>query len=251
MRVANFQIAVAFEIEPNLILSLGPSIKALAARSQGQIHDAGFGDPDFPPDVPRIVVQTKQFLVNISLNRFDIHTTPPRHLQENHPAAVQFAQTVASDVLGELLKVPVTYLWAGLVAHLKYPNEKPLASAPMAVNPVFQKLVNIPSSGKPLSSFEMRFGHQDGDLFRSITVGGYATQNIRFRHVPLGEQAAVPMSVEGTEIVETGVQIFLDLNNKPSAEKKNPLDDLKGLFEMCNKSISTLPEELNLKEILK
>jgi hypothetical protein len=251
MRVANFQVAVAFEIEPELILSLGPSIRALATRTQGRIHDAGVGDPDFPPDVPRIVIQTKQFLVNISLNRFDIHATPPRHLQENHSAAVQFAQTVAGDVLGELLKVPVSYAWSGIVAHLKYPSEKPLASAPMAVAPIFHQLINIPHSGKPLSSFEVRFGYQEDDLFRSIKLGGYATQNIRFKSVAEGEQTAAGFGVEGADIVETGVQVFLDVNNKPSAGKKTPIDDLKRLFEVCEKSILTLPEELNLKELLK
>lgn len=249
MRVAKFQIAVAFDVQPGLILSLGPTIKNLAERTQGQIHQLSVGDPNFPPDVPRIVVQTKQFLVNISLNRFDIHVIPPRQLQQNHSASALFAETAATDVLNQLMKCHIDYMWSGVVAHVKFPTATPLLSASAAVEPVFKRLVAFQPSSKPLSSFEMRFGYQDDDLFRSTRICGYSSRGLRTRpNTSPSQPITQPSNMR--EIVETGIQIFIDVNNKPSMERKGPLEDLKRLFEVCEKTIVSLPKELNLQDIL-
>lgn len=249
VRIAKFQVAVVFEIQPELILSLGPTIKALAQKSQGQIHEVSGGDPNFPPDVPRIVIQTRQFLVNISLNRFDIHVVPPRQLQENHSAAIQFAKTMVTDVLKDLLQPQISYKWSGVVVQLKFPSAKPFLNAAAAVEPVFKRLVTFNPSDKPLSSFEMRFGYQEGDLFRSVKIGGYSTRNLRMRTGTAPSQPS-PQVLNTGEITETGIQVFVDVNNKPSAERKGPHEDLQRLFEASEKSITSLPNELKLSDIL-
>lgn len=241
------QIVSAFEIEQSIVLSIGPSLKQLQKRLGGQLLTINAPD-GAPPPLPRIVLKLEDTILKIGLDRFDITTRPPSHVSQDMVKSCKFAGQRASAIISELTPY-ILYKWSGVITTFEYPEEPLISkSAIEAAKPIFDKLINIDRGDRDLSSFQLQFGLKDNDHFKNYTIGAFEGREIKLDS-PLNK-GFVEIDFKEHPVFECGIQIILDVNNKPCVANKDPLEDINTIFSKQIDLYSNFSSDLNLEGIL-
>ena len=245
MRIPNLKIVTVFEIDPSIVLSCGPHLKILSKKLGGQLITINAPEHS-PPILPRIVLKLEDTVLNVALDRFDITITPPSHVSEDIGKASKFANQRASTILSELLPAISSFLWTGIVFEFEF-LEEPLVSksAIEAVTPIFDHLVSIDRKNKDMGSFELKFGLRDDVHYINYSISGFESREFKF--LPPKTSGYVRFEPSDHPIIECGIKITVDVNNKPSGTTGDPFKDISTIFEKHSNLLTNLAVDLNLE----
>ena len=248
MRIEKILIATVFKIDKDIILSWGRNLKKLQEHLKGKLIQLNIPELT-PPEAPRVMIKSESSIINISLNRLELITKPPNHIYNDIIQSLKFSLN-QNDIIFEIIKdVLNDYQWTGVVCHLNYPNKK-TKNANEAAELVYDKITTINRKNLNLSSFQLGFGFNENEFFKNYNIQGYENRKI---NIPfdMAKNKTVSFDTNTFPIDECGVQFILDYNNKPKPSKFNPQEDILTIISEIKNDFKKLPEQFNLKEVLK
>lgn len=247
MRIEKILIATAFKPDKDIILSWGKNLKKLQEHLKGKLIQLNI--PELaPPEAPRVIIKSEDSLVNVSLNRVELITKPPDHVNSDIYQSLKFSRSLNENVFEIVQDVLNGYQWAGVVCHLNYPQKTKNANE--ASELVYDKITTIKRKNLTLSSFQFRFGFNENDFYKIFNFQGYESRNINFSF-DITKNEAVSIDANRFPIDECGIQFILDYNNKPQSSKLTPKEDISKIICEIENDFKELPEKFNLKEVLK
>ena len=144
----------------------------------------------------------------------------PKHINTQFDQILHFCYNTTEGISDYLIDDYVTYKWTGIIANVRYPDLGPKKSALELLHPVFNKLININHNNHSLTSFNLQFGFQEKDFFKTYTINGYKMTAIELPKKTLHDQI-IEEEITKDNLAETGTAINLDINNKPLESKTN------------------------------
>jgi hypothetical protein len=247
MRIAQLQIAVIFHLDNQIVLTIGNSLKKMQEIFKGNVQVLN-NLPDFaPPDAPRIIYNCPNFLINISLMRFDIVINIPMHISSSIEKAFEYMDSFIYKINEMLIEKNVSYEWAGFVGTLEYLKSRNNQNSLGFLGPVFDKLITINRNNQNLASFNLQYGFLDEPFYINYNINGYEKININIPNLmslPSGASTVNP------EIVESGIAITLDINNKPQKNKMQFKDDFKSISLKVKSKIGPVLQDTQLQEFV-
>jgi hypothetical protein len=248
MRIAQVQVAVIFTLDNDIVLTIGSSLKNIQERYKGNIQILN-NIPEFsPPNAPRVVFSCPGFIINVSLLRFDIMITPPQHISSDAGKVFNYIQSFISNINEILIKKNVKYEWTGFVFTIENPKSGNVKQSSLEYfGPIFDKLINIKRNEKKLASFSFQYGFVETSFFVNYSINGYEKLNIAFPNVIQTPQSLSSMT---PEIIESGIAVTLDINNRPQQLKKSFMVDFTSILDQSMSYYKTLLEDTGLKEFV-
>jgi hypothetical protein len=246
MKIKKFQIVTSFKPNSEILYSsIFPQIKD---RLNGKLLNLNV-PTNSPPETPRLVISSNDTVLNVGLNRFDLHVSIPGHIANDTESCMDYLKVKSNSLFGSLFKeLKITYTWSGVVAHLDFPFGDKRPSKEI-IKLIFDKLIAIDRSERELSSLNIRFGFIEGKFNKLFTISGYESKDITVPKLKAGQSLRLEMSK--FPIAESGIQILLDINNKPNLGKNNSsLDDVKEIYKNLESSCESILADLNLSEVL-
>lgn len=248
MRADQLRLVIEFDLHEDIVLELGSSLQLLRKERNANIQLLNVPS-GAPPNAPRAVVNTENFLLYIGLTRIEVALRIPDHIKNSMESTCDFTRQVVTDLLNFFPHDTLGYKWMGIVTTLEYPTEVPVGRAADAVMPVFDRLINIKRKDTSLSSFQVQFGYQENSTYKTFTVSGY--EKVDFPLNPmLVENKTVQLKITPELVSETGISITIDINNKPSETNISAMDDFDDIIIEIVSTFRELPSILNLEGIL-
>lgn len=248
MRINNYEVVIVFELDETIVLSLGPSLKAIKKNLGGELVTINAPE-DAPPPLPRIILKLSDSLLKLGIDRISISINPPSHVKSSINKSSKFALQRTVSLIKDLLALIPHYKWCGIVTNLEFPSEKNYYnSAIEAITPVFDKLIRINRSEKDLASFQLQYGVIENSHFTNYTISGYESRNIKL--ISKKNKGFVPIQISDHEVTECGIRIILDINNKPGGATEDPTKDIENILNKTDDLSKTLSEDLNLIGVL-
>lgn len=243
MRAEQFQIVSGFDAEMDIVLSVGASLKKLAKELNGSVIQLSV--PSIAPaDAPRAIVQSKDTIIHVGLNRFEVITRPPEHVGGSFHTAKEFALSRATNVLEILHDVGGAYKWIGAICNIKYPKSSKDVSALKHCEGLFDKILKVDRGSRSLSSFQVQFGFTEDELYKSYVVTGYETRDVKFSD-EMKDNIGIEIEVSQFPITEAGIELTIDHNNRNATHKVSPTADLVAILRTMEESLTNLPSQLN------
>jgi hypothetical protein len=248
VKISRQEIVVSFEIDSSIVLTCGQAIKNIQKKLGGNILSINTPE-DAPPFTPRIILNLNDTIMHLGLDRVHIITIPPSHVSDEIEKSSKFTFQRVNSLLSELRPSIPRYLWAGIISTIEYP-EKSLknTSAIEATTPVFDKLIKIDRKNKELSSFQLQYGIKKDQYFVTYTIGGYDIRNFKLK--PPKQPGFYVINPEEYPLMECGIRILLDINNKANKQNNDPINDIEEILIEKKKLVDNILEDLNLKEVL-
>lgn len=237
----------AFTLDETVLLTTGREIQELNGLLESRLVPLNVPEAA-PPELPRLVLQTKSLVLNVCLNRFQFMLTPPDHVAGSYDETLEYVTKQVRPHLAVLFGSSVEYEWSGMVTTTKYPKDldtTPTAIA--AVRPVFEQLIDLDWNSDELASFNLKVGRTSGGYFKTFEISGYAIRHFDVMATP-GRRFVVDHS-EG-EIAEVGLQMQVDVNNKPTASGGSATEDYDLVAAEHQMAFLGMPESLQLSEII-
>lgn len=248
MIINRIEIVTSFELDESIILTCGSSLKHLQTKLGGKVVSINIPG-GAPPSLPRVVLTLEDTILNIGLDRFHITTRPPSHIARDFVSAVQFAKQRTGSISKDLFECMPTYKWSGVIIELEFP-EDPLTSKSYseASIPLFNRLIQIDRRDRELSSFQLNYGIKEECYFITYTIKTYEERNITID--PTSQSKIHILDASKFSLSGCGIQVAVDVNNKPEGTNKNALEDIELIFQKHKEVFDKLSDELNLRGIL-
>ena len=244
VKFSRIEIVTTFKPKDDLMLLLGPSIKKVNDNLKGKFLQLTIPN-DAPFELPRYAIQLKNMLIHIGLNRIQIISEPPPHIQNSIEESFKFIQETSKYIVSTILKGNLEYLWTGIITTIKkeLKAEKPIK----AVYPIFKKMINLDWKDEELASFNFQIGRKIKDIFVNYTISGFEKRRLLLDNLNKNK-----LSIENLKNVNStiGIQILLDINNKPQTKKADPLKDLDNIIKQQFNLSKSMSKDLNLGDIL-
>ena len=152
-------------------------------------------------------------------------------------------------MLSELRHSIPRYLWAGVISTIEYPEKSIKSkSAIEATIPIFDRLIKIDRKNRELSSFQLQYGIKKDQYFVTYTIGGYDIRNFKLK--PPKQPGFYVINPAEYPLMECGVRILLDINNKANKQNIDPTNDIEEILIAKKKLVDNISEDLNLKGVL-
>ncbi|MDR0506689.1 MAG: hypothetical protein LBH32_07720 [Dysgonamonadaceae bacterium] len=248
MRIAQAQVAVIFSQDNDIILTLGSSLKKMQEQYQGNVQVLN-NIPEFvPPDVPRMVFNCANFVVNVALMRIDIMINPPHHICSDATKVFEYLDSLISSLNDLLIKRNVQYEWTGLVLTFEFPkDEKRNIRSLEYFGPIFDKLINIKRHNKRMASFSFQYGFDESPFFVNYSINGYEKFNVTFPNI---FHTAQTLPAVAQEITEAGIAITLDVNNRLQEQKVTFKEDFTSISSKVMSLYKTLLNDTGLRDFV-
>lgn len=196
-----------------------------------------------PPEAPRVIIPGSSTLIQVGLNRAELFTQPPDHVAGEFNPAVDFGLQAANRFLLDLVTV-VRYEWVGMVSTINFPT-KTITTMMAAATLVSDRLINIPRKTRELSHLNLQIGFKEDPFYVTYSISGY---EIRVGAFPQPAPKSIEISM--MPVSETGIEVLLDVNNKPLQSKRGLKADLVEIVNQEKTRFRILKEELRLEGIL-
>ncbi len=247
MRIANIQIVASFELDQEITFTVGDGLKKLKDSLKGQLHLINVPEAA-PPSTPRALFKAEDTILAVGYDRFDFNTKPPKHINDSYESSMTFAHDKVVHLFHELINGAVKYRWTGIVTQLEFPLGDSNQSALEVIAPIIEALIKPNVQDKDLAAFNLQLGFMQNGFNKIYSIKGY--ENRKLDIIIKGDAQVVNLSDEDYEIIESGVQITLDINNKPNPSG-DPFGDMAAVIDEHFESSVKLLDELNLSEVLK
>ena len=146
--------------------------------------------------------------------------------------------------LNKIYESDLEYQWTGVITTIDYIDTSGSKTPFEAINPIFKKLLCLDWDKSDLASFNLQLGRKINDYFVNYNIHGYEKRKIKFK------KDQTVKFVESKAGNELGVQILLDINNKPMNLKKNPKIDLDKIILKQFELSKSIEEDLNIEGLL-
>ncbi len=246
--IRHIQIGSEFAFVEDIVLSIGSGLKSMTAKYGGRVQLLNV-PVAAPPDAPRIIVTTENFILNVAPMRYDVLVTVPTQIDHDFQKVIEFTLNLFQRLGGDLAQLRLSYSWIGMIINLQYPSNKETVSSLELVEPVFDRLVNVERGGKKLSALQLQFGFEEHGLNKIFTVSGYDSMSFKFDRLQ-AQPKILRVDKESADVVESGITISIDVNNRPDKKKLGLIKDFQNIVRESKSVYEQLPETLNLKEIL-
>jgi hypothetical protein len=248
VRINSYEVVLVFEIDDTIVLSLGPSLKSLQRNLGGKLVTINAPE-DAPPPLPRIILKLDDSVLKLGIDRISISINPPSHVKSNINKASKFALQRTISIVKDLLASIPPYKWCGIITELEFPSKPDTYKLAIeAITPVADRLINIDRSVKDLASFQLQYGTKEDSFFTNYTISGYESRNIKL--ISKNKKGFVVVGSDDYKVLECGIRIMLDINNKPGGATEDPIKDIENILNKTNKLSDSLPIDLNLEGIL-
>jgi len=247
LQIGRVELVTSFELDQAFVLSAGPQLRRVAETEKAQLLTLN-SPPMVNPDLPRLVLATKDMQLHVALTRLQFVIHPPDHIANSFEESLNFALARAADAQKLLFGQIKRYAWTGLVVALDF-CEKPLKSKDMisASMDAFKRLTRLDWSDKKTAAFNLQAGYKNGDFFRTYTVSGFERRMVRVTQDDLSE-GRTPTFEDG-DLKAIGVEVLLDINDKPSKRHGGPKADLKRVAQEAVRSYKDFPNDLGLEDL--
>jgi len=238
--VKSLQIAIIFKRDQDIQYTLG-SMLAKSSKN-GLFRISEFPNPNPQknlPHIPKISVNSKEFVLNISQERFDFFLTIPNHISNEPEKVLSYAKS-ATDILRNSFLPHVNYLWCGLVIDLNFPYK----GNKSCLNDIFDKTLTIERENKNIATYQLNYGYKENGHFINYSISEYQSYEV-VKKVPSNEL----ISIKDGNLVEMGLSIKLDINNKPTTPNNSFSEDLDEIYKFIIPEINKVLNNNNLEGI--
>jgi phage pi2 protein 07 len=243
MNIASVQVAISFKQQNDILYLLGREIMDFQRRYNVQKQLTNLPEPS-PPDIPRLSLFSPNFIVNIALSRMDVFITIPPHVSRDSDASFAYTIKIVEEMYGIFID-KIEYQWLGLVLNIGFSMKDLTKTSLEVMHPVYDAIINIPRKNRELSSFNFNFGFSEYPYYIIYTIGNYETANISFI---LPNENNIQNK---KEIVDMGLSVSLDVNNKQTVDKNTDFfQDFNSIEKKCRSLLASMPDDLNLSAIL-
>jgi len=246
--VVQVQIGSEFKLVEDVAISLGAPLKSIIAKYGGRIQLLNVPNAA-PPDAPRIIATTQNFVLNLAPVRYDVYISVPSQIRSDYHKVMDFTSTLFTKLGGELAQLRLAYLWVGLVVNLAYPAASEGVPGIKLSQPIFDRLMSIPRGTRKLAAFQTQYGFEEGPLNKIFSITGYDTLTLNVDPTNLSRNA-IRVDKETADVVESGIAVSLDVNNRPAKEHGGLLHDFREILQASRQLFTNLPETLNLKGLI-
>jgi hypothetical protein len=247
MDVLNVQVAIVFELDTQIVFTLGERLKQ-AQKSYSATLQLLNVPPQAPPEAPRLLFLAPAFNANIGLNRMDMMIFIPDQVKSNIDSCLDYCYKTTTVFAHLLLNEALKYQWCGVITTLNYPAKDGVRPSIKTIERILPYITKIDSHGRDIASFNFQIGFKEPPYFKNITLHGYDLVNMQF---PVGENSMLQqIKPEEADIEESGISILVDINNIPQKRKGLFIDDFSGVIEKNKSSAKSILAELNLGGII-
>jgi len=245
MYLSNVHVAIAFDLDNQIILTLGERLKEAQREYSANMQLLNIPN-GAPPEAPRLLFTTPIFNINISLNRVDVFLTLPEQIKSNIDACLNYTCTTINNLYALLLSNLVKYDWCGIILNLSFPDK--LQSSLKVIEKIAPHIIKINSNGREMAAFNLQIGFEEPPFFKNITISGYDQYQLK---IPTQQdQISQQINMQDVTISEAGISIILDVNNIPQLDKSSFEDDFVNIVKKIENSYVSLLDELNLTGVL-
>jgi len=244
------QVHIASEFDPidDIAISIGSALKTIISKYGGRLQLLNV-PAAAPPDAPRIIATTQNFVLNIAPVRYDVHITVPTQISTDFYKVMDFITNLFTKLGGDLAQLKLSYQWVGLVINLEYPGAAAGIPGIQLSEPVFDRLLSVSRGTRKLAAFQTQFGFEEGSLNKIFTVSAYDSMKIKIDPAKM-QQKMLRVDRETADIVESGISVSLDVNNKPAKNRAGLVHDFHLIAQASRQLYALLPDTLNLKGII-
>jgi len=249
LRIAQFQIVVVFDVDESIVLSCGPHLKELKKNLGGRLLHINVPD-GAPPPLPRAVLKSKDTILKLGLDRFDITSVPPSHITDDMAKAAHFARERSTSIISMLEPAMPDYKWSGIISVVEYPEEPVVSNSGLEIaTPIFDRLLNVDRKERELGSFQLQFGFQEDHYFINYTLDTFEQRKIE---VPLSAQEGfIAIDVKDYPLTACGAKLTIDINNKVKRSKESPVTDINMILEKQLEVFENVLSDLNLEGVIR
>ncbi|GHV74120.1 hypothetical protein AGMMS49940_14220 [Spirochaetia bacterium] len=247
MNIASIQVAISFKQQDDILYLLGQEIIEFQKRHNAQKQPTNLPMAS-PPDAPRVSIFAPNFVLNIALNRIDIFANIPPNVSNDSKTSLSYVQNIVKEA-HDIFAKKIEYQWLGLVLNVVF-SRKNLVKTPLeAVLPVYDVMINVPRKNRDLASFNCNFGFSEYPFFVIYTICGY--ENFEFSFPLPNNNVPVVINDDKKRMIDTGISVVLDINNKQALGKSiNLLNDFDLTAEKCDALLLSMLDDLNLSKVL-
>lgn len=238
--VKSLQIAITFERDKDIQYTLGAMLSKNSKEGLFKISDLPTPQ-DVPPNIPKVSVSSKEFVINISQERFDFFLTIPNHISNEPIKVLAYAKTV-SKILNDSFLPLVNYLWCGVVISFNNPYK----AIESKMSTLFDRTLKIDRKGKEIASYQLNYGYKEDNYFINYAISEYQSYELK-KKVKLGEY----INGKDGDLIGMGLNVKMDVNNKQSEPNSNFASDLNKIFELIIPQINKISKNNNLEGIEK
>jgi len=201
------------------------------------------------PPLPRIILKLDDSVFKLAIDRISISINPPSHVKSNINKSSKFALRRTVSIVEKLLEFIPQYKWCGIITELEFPSKpESYKLAIEAITPVSDRLININRSDKELASFQLQYGIKENSFFTNYSISGYESRDIKL--IPKNKKGFVSFDSHNFTVLECGIRIIMDINNKPGGATEDPIKDIENILNKTNELSGSLVTDLNLEGIL-
>jgi hypothetical protein len=245
MKVTSLEIIMAVAAKTDAPTRLGLFMSEYARRVGGELA-TNILPENAPVELPRISAISKNFVVNLGLDRLQFAVKPQREIQGSLDKVVESASLQSSALFEQYLsEVGSPYTFCGAIMTLHFSRKGNLPQLKIAEQ-LHDSLLNLERNNNPLASFLLQTGYQTKDHYLNFTLSAYETRTLKIP--PNLSPGTYQVDISNTSILESGVQVRVDLNNRPKTNKQQPMLELKSVLQMCRKEADGVSDRFMLDD---
>jgi hypothetical protein len=246
MYVTNIQVAITFDLDNQIILTLGERLKQAQKNYNAEIQILNIPSAA-PPEAPRLLFLAQSLKVNIGLNRIDIFISIPNHIKTNIDACLSYCFNATIGLSKILLNDAIKYNWCGIITGMNFPDKNRLQPSLKVVERILPYISRVDTKNHELASLNFQIGFKEPPYFKNITLTGYDIFKLQS---PRNNEVYPQLNMTDMEIAESGISILVDINNIPQNQKKMFEDDLFNIIEKNKSTSKSVLDDLNISEVM-
>ena len=247
LRFATIQCVWSFEEDKQAILALGSAVLDLAKLLNGKVNQLNVAET-MPGSLPRLMIQANDVLVSFAPARLEVLVRPPAHIAQDASACYAFVQTVAGRVFEQTGRWLQRYEWCGVVSNIEFPMEG-LIEATERAELFFDRVMKVPRNDRKLAAAQVQYGFFEDGLARLVTLQAFETKEV-LDPSALATGVAVSVDRLPSKLTGSGLELYLDTNNKRAQHRATPMEDLAKILKAQEASIPIVIHELSLDGVL-
>jgi hypothetical protein len=217
----SLKIILNHSIQEDMLLSYISLFKniSLALNAEIKINQA---TDSVPPEIPRITIVSKEYLLNFGLNRIEVSIKGSRkHVRytELYPIYKHQLQKIELLIQDYLNQTGIKENFIGILAPIRYPQYINLTKD-FIIKKLYERLVTK-DSAEELANFSFKIGLKCNNIYENYEISDYEVKNVTIQ--PSLMRPSV-VNLDEFPTVERGILIIIDVNNKPQLNHQFSLD---------------------------
>lgn len=244
-RVVKLEVVVSFQEENDIVLTLGPQIKAIKNEIGGRIINVNTPN-GAPPELPQIVIHSNDVILQIAKSRIQITIVPPAHINDSFSECADYFKKRINVIDDLIIKDYLNYNWSGIVSTIEFPMKGSDESTSIEpIRKIFSNLVTINWNARDLTTFVLRVGKKIGNKNLNVTLQGYDKRSLEVKdNKDIQGRSIDPQELP---VIEVGYQVILDMNSK-GKKGGNAVIDLEEMLSLQENYLFKVPQEFKIKK---